>query len=149
MGMIDVIARRPGVKKGEVCGYFDDRRIYQFEKFQISDEPLKNAAGEPIPGTIAAFSDNKRKALHPGWMEFVNPEDEKKFRATAPKAAPAPVVKGKGEISDAERADFEAWKAEKAKAAKGTGDKEPSKDAPPAKPAGKGAAKGTGDKDVI
>ena len=112
MGTITVKANLPGAKKNEAVGYYGDVLIRQGDKFEISDAPLKRKVvkdgqdvEEDIPGTIAAFSDNKRKGFPPGWMEFVNPEDEAKYRkakgeavaakpAAAPAAAPAPAKPG-------------------------------------------------------
>lgn len=150
MGTIQVKADRAGAKRGQCIGFYADERRYKGDVFAISDEPLLYPSGQPIPGSLREFSDNKRGGKNPGWMEFVNPEDEKKYRAGLGVAAPA--VKSKAEISDAERADFEAWKAEKAKAAekKGTGDKD-SEEKERQKPAPRPGkeAKGTGDKDVL
>lgn len=151
MGTIQVKANRLGAKKGEVLGFVDDRRIYQGEVFEISDAPLKFPSGDVIPGSIAAFSDNKRKALHPGWMEFVNPEDEKKYRSANPVTTRIAAAKHQGELSATDRAEFEAWKADRAKAnAKATGDK-PAGEKEGKQPAPKPGkeAKATGDKDVL
>jgi hypothetical protein len=90
MGTIKVKARFIGAKVGDCIGTYGDERRYQGDVFEISDHPRTKEVPNPanpdepltvtVPGTVAHFSDNKRKKM-PGWMEFVNPEDDKKYRS--------------------------------------------------------------------
>lgn len=90
MGTVRVKAWRPGAKPDVCLGYAGDERRYLGDEFEISDAPkvkIQQGTGPdgmdleiPIPGTIAAFSDAKRKK-GAGWMKFANPEDEKKYRS--------------------------------------------------------------------
>jgi len=102
MGTILVRAHKPGKRPGDWVGYYGDRRIKEGEVFEISDQPLVDKAGKPIPGSIAAFSDAGRKGPGgSGWMVKVGPQPfaipgPTSGAGSAPPAPPEPKGKGKG-----------------------------------------------------
>lgn len=137
MGTVRVKAWRPGAKPDVCLGYAGDERRYLGDEFEISDAPkvkIQQGTGPdgmdmeiPIPGTIAAFSDAKRKKGG-GWMKFANPEDEKKYRAGQfnRDVKPRPIEASPDTTFDEAAAEAKAVAATKApsKPGKGSGDKD-------------------------